>query len=135
MPMDPALFEAARAIRPHLPDLLGEDAPSFDRRLVELLGRAQGGDDVDEGLADLLAGAQPVLDWTARVLEDERHRPPGLQGVHGRDEYAGPLGSPGVIDADKYICPVDGLYVWYRMGPGDQVRKCPDHRGVVLVPA
>jgi hypothetical protein len=49
----------------------------------------------------------------------------GIEALPGR-------GQP--IDADRFECPVDGMFVFYRRHVGQPVPPCRDHR-VALVPA
>jgi hypothetical protein len=66
------------------------------------------------------------------VLEDGRHRPPHLQTVTERSLEPLP-GTAAPVAAQRYACPVDGNYVWYRAFVGVPVPTCPDHDGVALV--
>ncbi|WP_171172129.1 hypothetical protein [Streptomyces sp. I05A-00742] len=133
--MDEDLFEAARAIRPYLPRILGDEAGAFDRKLVPLLARLSEGEDVGEQLVDLLSRDEAVLNWVALVLADGAHRPPEFQPMREKaTEYQDAVGNPSVVDAVQYVCPVDGLFTEYRAGPGDPVGCCPDHPGVSLEP-
>ena len=59
------LLEVARAIRPFLADLAGEDAQALDAELGALLERATSGENVDESLL-------AALTRTADVAEIQR---------------------------------------------------------------
>jgi len=130
--MDEPLLDVARSIRPYLPELLGDRAEECDRQLARLLSDAAAGADVSPAIAEVLAEHPPALDWAARVLEDDLHRPPDLQPYAERS-----IDLPGEarpVHARRYECPVDGNYVWWRRSVGVPVRSCPEH-GVQLVPS
>jgi hypothetical protein len=130
--MDAHLREAARLLRPALGDLVGAGAADYDQRVRSLLERGAAGEDVDDDLAEVLTRSPEVQAWVASVLEDPEHRPPHLQAVTERS-YQGPPGKAAPVAAQRYACPVDGDYVWYRPFVGVPVPACPDHDGVVLV--
>ena len=77
----------------------------------------------------------------ADMLEDERHLPPDVRQVVERgvpDAGFSPLANPyggDPVDAEKFVCPRDGNYVWWRVSVGIQVPTCRDHPNDVLVPA
>ncbi|MFI0980866.1 hypothetical protein ACH4SP_28130 [Streptomyces sp. NPDC021093] len=137
--MDEVVLDVARTIRPYLAGLIGEDAEVLDRNLVRLLGRARAGADVDEAILDLLSESPATHAWTASVLGDERHLPPDLQSRAERSGDKGgytPLGNPhggDPVDAERYVCPEDGAYAWWRTSVGQSIPDCPDHPGVGLV--
>jgi hypothetical protein len=125
--MDNDLLELARTIRPYLPDLVAEEADDYDRRIASLLSQATSGIDVSDQVVEIFTQAPPVVrNWIGLVLEDDLRRPPEFQGrgeplqaVRGIDPLPGP-GEP--IDAQKYVCPEDGNYVWWRPSVGVRVR-------------
>ncbi|MEU1012562.1 hypothetical protein [Streptomyces sp. NPDC005890] len=137
--MDEVVLDVARAIRPYLPGLVGEDAPRLDLRIVALLDRARDGVDVGEAVLELLGESPATLAWAASVLEDERHLPPDLQhrAVRSGDKSGySPLANPhggDPVDAQRYLCPEDGAYAWWRTSVGQEIPGCPDHPGVRLV--
>ncbi|HEU5387554.1 MAG TPA: hypothetical protein VFV73_16775 [Streptosporangiaceae bacterium] len=138
--MDEQILEVARSIRPHLPRLIGAEADECDRRLVELLRQAAAGADVGEAILELLTRQPATYSWAAAALADERHRPPDVQRAYrgpvtrGYSPLPNPLGAD-LVDAERYACPVDGNFVWWRISVGDQVPTCRDHPGTTLVPA
>jgi hypothetical protein len=137
--MDQVILEVARATRPYLAGLVGPRAPEFDRRVAELLGQARGGTDVGDEILALLATTPATHAWAATMLEDDRQRPPELQPSHERTTDKGgyaPLDNPNggdPVDAERYECPRDGAYVWWRSSVSRPVRDCPDHPGTILV--
>jgi hypothetical protein len=134
--MDEQILEVARSIRPYLPRLIGAQANQCDRRLVDLLNEAAAGTDVGEAILELLARQPATHSWAASALADERHRPPDVQADRGAASRGfSPLPNPygaDVVDAERYTCPVDGNYVWWRVWVGAPVPECPDHPGVTL---
>jgi hypothetical protein len=139
--LDEQLRDVARSIRPYLPGLVGDQAAAYDQRLTELLAEANTRADADDAILDLLASTPETHSWTATVLEDEQHRPPELQHVAergalpdaGYSSLANPYGGD-LIDTEKFVCPVDGNYAWWRVSVGVPVPTCPDHPDKTLVP-
>jgi hypothetical protein len=125
-PTDP-LIEAARAVRRYLPDLLGERAQAVDAQLVELL---RAGDRA--GLEELFGSTESLLDWVAGFVETGL--PPEVAPLRERGAGYQPLLGPGIAQAPpRFECPVDHLYVWYRVDPGEEIPVCRDHPGEQLV--
>ncbi|MGX7671261.1 hypothetical protein [Plantactinospora sp. DSM 117369] len=130
--MDEDVLDVARTIRPYLEQLVGADAPEYDRRIAELLGSAQGGRDADDELMSLLSGSAELHAWAAQVLADEWHRPPDLQPVSERTYDALPTPEPTTVSARKFRCP-QGDYVWWRRFVDRDPPRCPSH-DTALVP-
>lgn len=141
--MDERILETARSIRPYLPELVGPGASEFDRQLVELIKAApvrasDQDEDADRALAArvlaLLTSTPATHAWAATVLADEEQLPPQVRRLRSRTAAAeggyaslpNPHGGDAVA-AQKYVCPVDGAFVWWRISAGDPVRTCPDH--------
>ncbi|HLM89367.1 MAG: hypothetical protein ACLPN6_31160 [Streptosporangiaceae bacterium] len=127
------LLEAARAIRPYLPDLVGPAADQVDHEIAELLAAHGRGDNVIPALWSLLARHAATRDFVTEVLADEPHyRPPGLQpGYQCPAERGTPgthliAGNVGPVHVGKYLCPKDD-YIWYRPAVGVTVPLCPTH--------
>ena len=57
------VLEAARVIRPYLPNLLGAEAETVERALAELLARAESGEAVDNQILELLAEYDATREW------------------------------------------------------------------------
>ncbi|MFB4285512.1 hypothetical protein ACBJ59_60370 [Nonomuraea sp. MTCD27] len=126
--MDDDLLEAARTVRPYLPDLIGDAAPQVDQEICRLLDAARAGADVAFELNATLSQTMALHLWKEEVLADELHRPPELQSRTVRRSAGRPSPGDGEdIDATKYVCPVERDYIWWRQSPGDQVKLCPDH--------
>jgi hypothetical protein len=116
--------EGAAAIRPHLEKLVGLDnAAELDLRLSELLSAGP-----PEPLLAALKGSPATAQWWREFVQG-RGVPPeeasvddsGLIAVRGLPG----LGQPVL---DRYACPVDQDYVWYRRSPASAVPLCPTHR-------
>ena len=127
---DEGVLEAARAVRPYLPDLVGPEAERLDDRVAELLSDFNGREEVIAALRLVLdshEGTSSFLDW---VLADAPHyRPPSVQPDYLRDsESFSPLAGAvtPILHSGKYRCP-KGDYVWYRPAVGAAVPACPTH--------
>lgn len=126
--MDDDIVDVAKKIRPFLPDLVGDDAPEYDRVIAGLIADSRDGRDVTAQLSEVLTRSAATHAWAARVLEDDRRLPPrvlerGFQPLPGYGE---------VIDAERFECP-DGDYVWYRMSVGDTVPSCTTHHRLLVL--
>ena len=117
--------EAAGAIRPYLPRLLGTAASDVDARLAVLLTTQ----DTDDALSDVLAAHPATATWTATYLETglppeftERDR--GYSPLPGRGER---------IAARRYACP-EGDFVWYERSVIEEPPVCPTHGLTVVAP-
>lgn len=120
--------QAARAIRPHLRELLGSDAlaTALDERLAELLDEAAAGRQVKAGLLAALSEHGATRSWARDFLRERdpcsaqrSWRPPG--------DLIGP-------PAPRWYCPF-GDYEWYASTTGERPpEECPKH-SVPLVPA
>jgi hypothetical protein len=129
--MDDDLRNVARTIRPYLAALVGSEASDYDREIARLLSKADSGSEIDEQLADLLARSPTICSWAAEVLGDELYRPPEVRALveRGIEPLPG-IGEP--VDAQKYVCAVDGNFVWWRTSVGVPIPKCPDHNAVLV---
>jgi hypothetical protein len=64
------LLEAARLIRPFLPDLVGPAAAELDRQIGEFLAAASRGENVAQALWSLLASDEVTSEFVTEVLAD-----------------------------------------------------------------
>jgi hypothetical protein len=124
------LLEVARAIRPFLTDLAGEDASALDAELGALLKRAKSGENIDESLRAALTRTPDVHRWAAAMLADPGLRPPGLE-TNDRGLSRLP-GHPGTVQAPRFSCPQRD-YVWYQRSAEMTPPKCPTH-GLAVEP-
>lgn len=114
-----ALIECARAIRPHLGHLIGPDANMLDQRLAALIVRAQGGEDVEDTLYDLLAQREKTKEWMEKYLAGKE------EGIaKGFDPL---YGNPNPVIAQRYKCP-KGDFPWTRRSAGQAIPLCPVHQ-------
>lgn len=122
------VIEAARIIQPYLPDLLGPEAPTVDRALVDLLAKVESGEAVDNQILEFLAERDATREWTRQFLTDKM--PPPV--MRSYDPLAG---SVSKIDANAFACPEPNCnYVWYRPKAGIEAPLCPEHQ-IPLIPA
>lgn len=126
------VIEVARAIRSFLPGLVGAAADGCDAALRGLLERGRAGDDVRGDILAVLSRWSATQDWAVSMLTDPLRRPPGLQNPSERSFSRLPgLGDP--VDVQRYACPRDGDYVWYRTSVGMKIPECPDHGEILVV--
>lgn len=115
------ILEAARQIRPELPNLLHSDQiTDFDQKLAQLLAQAKLGKATDSEILTLLKSNDRTYDWIVNFLSVERvSKGPSLPG------------HPGSVSAPKYVCP-EGDYVWFRRTNDSPIPRCPTHGNLVL---
>lgn len=133
--MDQDIIDVARTIRFYLPELVSDKADAYDNEIKNLLARAHEGVDVGDEIMAVLTRSG-VKEWVIRVFEDQYHRPPALLPRDRGTVYErppSPVTTP--VLSDKYECPVDRNYVWYRPAVGYSIPDCKDHPGVRLVRA
>lgn len=135
---DPSVtVQALRAARSNLDGLV--DSPEkVDAVIVEILQDDLAGDDVGIPLMDLL-DAQPglrswVMDFIDFGLPPEIviHHYRGWGGAESR--YTPLAGNARPVHAARFVCPVDGLFVWFQPAIGAPIPTCKDHSDTLLVP-
>lgn len=117
--------DMARAIRPYLSSLVGNDAPAIDRQIGTLLERAESGDEVDVELAELIDAAPATQAWADQFLNrpaPERRAQRSFQPLPG---------DATPIMAQRYVCP-EGDYVWFRPSVGTPIPRCPTHNLILI---
>jgi len=114
------ILEAARSIRPYLPDLVGEPtADHLDQQLADLLTQTDTQPPIDNRILEILAAQDITRDWLAGFLQDKQ-QPDALRSWS-------PLpGDPSMVSAPKFVCP-QGDYVWHRLRVGIESPRCPTH--------
>ncbi|MFB7949288.1 hypothetical protein ACFC6L_30730 [Kitasatospora phosalacinea] len=127
-PEERALFEAARAIRGYLPELVPDRAAEIDAGLGAAL--ALGPAEAAPRLAELLGSEVELLDWTAELIADPELRPPDV--ARSVKAYQSLPGAQSPVAAERYVCPAGTDRVWYRRSAGQPVPRCSVH-GVELV--
>jgi hypothetical protein len=112
------VLDAAQAIRPHLPDLIGQDAEQVDRELQRLLTKAETGATVKIDVLKVLSQRDATRQWANKLLK-----------VPQPDRsYEGPPGKVQRVTVPKYVCPKGDGTPWYRFSVGDRVPTCSNHR-------
>lgn len=129
---DDGVWAAARAIRPYLADLVGQDAGLLDSQIANRLNGAADRPDAVIELRALLEGNEETRWFLREVLRDRPyHRPPYQQSRYLQRQSGGiasPAGDPGpILHAGMYEC-THGDYVWYRPDVGTPVPHCPTHQ-------
>ncbi len=118
--MSEDILEAARAIRPYLPELLtAEQAKAIDHQLTQLLTQ-QDQTKVDNLILDILCSQEPTRQWIDEFLELKL--PPTLE----KSYQPIPGNLTPVSSVAKYTCPF-GDYVWYQRQVGEPIPNCPTH--------
>jgi len=82
------MIQAARAIRPRLPELIPDDAPRFDQLLIALLAKNDAGQDVVTDVQDLLWTRDATRVWLIEFVSERQapHVERGFQTLPGRTE-------------------------------------------------
>jgi hypothetical protein len=111
------VIAAARAITPHLPVLVGDDAPEVQKQLEVLLARAAAGESVKIDLLRVLADRASTRDWV-RTLLDVPDAVRGYESLPGKT-MGGRL--------PRYACPEGDQPPWFRFDVRDEVPRCPVH--------
>jgi hypothetical protein len=126
--MDQAVWEAARAVRPYLDDLVGAAASQVDVELAEILTDNEDDERSEYLLREVLEAHEGTFIFLRRVRDDApAYRPPQVLAESTGRRYTGPAGNPLPVPADKFACP-RGDYVWYRADADEPLPLCPTHR-------
>ena len=112
------VLDAARAIGPHLSELVGAEAGSVRQELDRLLQQAERGHAVKRDILRLFAAREPTREWARRLLEV----PPELRS------YEGVPGAVQRVVVPRYECPQGDAEPWYRFNAGEPVPLCAEHR-------
>ena len=135
--MDDEVFEAARAVRPYLDELLPDRASFLDTQIGALLKREQADPaGAAAALAELFSSEPDLHDWIAALLADPQLRPPDIAQADepaATKSYQPLAGDQQPVTAVRYACP-EGERVWYRRSQGQPVPRCPEH-DLEFVPA
>jgi hypothetical protein len=121
--MDDEVFEAARAVRPYLDELLPDRASFLDSQIGALLKREHADPaGAAAGLAELFSSEPDLHDWIAALLADPQLRPPDIAQADepaATKSYQPLAGDQQPVTAARYACP-EGERVW-----SDAVRANP----------
>jgi hypothetical protein len=117
-------LRVARAIRPHLPDLLGDQADEVDGDLARLLKRSDQGQEVEPDVMRVIGRHAETREWADRLLAVAR-------GDHAFAPAPGPV---QYIPPSRWACPrfVECGTEFLRYSSGEIVPACPVH-GIDLV--
>ncbi|KHD08559.1 hypothetical protein PN36_19320 [Candidatus Thiomargarita nelsonii] len=124
------VLNAARAIRSHLPELLGDEAQEVAKELDALLALDKAGEDVEIEIFDLLGEHEPTREWMQNQLEDKK-----VSG--GEKSYSPLLGRSETTPSgtQKYQCPeTECTEAWVSHKARQPIPKCSIHN-VQLVKA
>jgi hypothetical protein len=131
---DEIVLEMAKAIRPYLTNLVQGDAADVDRAIQELLSHADDRAGTASRILELVGRWRTTRDWAHIFVELGLPLDiwaPSIQ--ERRDGYQRPSGDGSIVSFEKYVCPVDCNYVWYRRNQAQQPMCCPSH-DLILVP-
>lgn len=125
MSSEMTLQRAARAIRPYLKELVGEqEAEVLDRRLAELLCSERGSEQAIEAEIGRLLMRHPETNrWSAVFIE--RRCPPNLHRL-GERSFNALLGEGQLVTFNLYACPHND-FEWYQRAVGVDIPRCPTH--------
>ncbi len=110
----------ARAIRPYLSRLVGNDWQAIDGQIGRLLERAESGDEVDAELTELIDATPATQAWADKFLNRSAPKRRVQRSFQPLPGDATP------IMAQRFVCP-EGDYVWYRPSVGTPIPRCPTH--------
>ncbi|WP_204136971.1 hypothetical protein [Halomicronema sp. CCY15110] len=119
------ILTAAAAIRPYLPNLLGETAPTVDAQLADLLNQPFS-PGLENRILDCLAAHDASREWLNQFLQTKR--PPDVERHY--HPLAGQATDLPAIP--QYVCP-EGDYVWYRHSIAEPVPLCPTHHQALIL--
>ena len=126
------VLDAARAVRPYLPELVGaECAADIDARVAGLIDRASAGVDPTVDLLAALEADDRVRDWVAGYLW--HGMPPDL-AVDIERNLARPPGAGQPLDAapERFECPIGHDYTRFRRLAAQDMGSCPTHDAALV---
>jgi hypothetical protein len=111
------VIAAAEAITPHLPVLIGDDAPAVRAELDRLLARAAAGEPVKVELLRVLSKRDGTRVWVRSLLD-----------VPSEARAFEPLPGPVQhVRLPRYECPQGDQEPWFRFDIRDEIPVCPQH--------
>jgi hypothetical protein len=113
-------LRVARLIRPHLPDLLGDEAGEVDGELARLLQRSEEGHAVVPDVVRVLHRHEATREWVANCLFAGVASDRGFEPVPGSVQY---------IPPSRWTCPhfAECGTEFFRYSVGEPVPLCPEH--------
>lgn len=137
--MSHSIIEAAKAIIPHLPKLLGEQAEFVKQQLQALFDKQADEAQVEIEIIDLLSEHEATRAWmNAQLQRGEETTKGGTLGyselggnhgdVSGAAYYKCPVGDRGPVSgAEYYECNESCDYRWTKTLDWQTPPKCPVH--------
>jgi len=137
--MSQSIIEAAKAIIPHLPELLGEQAEPMRQQLQAVFDKQADEAQREIELIDLLSEHEATRAWMNAQLQRGEEKTKGgtlefdeLGGnrgdVGGATYYKCPAGDRGhVPGAEYYVCDEPCDYRWTKTLDWQTPPKCPVH--------
>jgi len=112
-------LRVARAIRPHLRDLLGDQANEVDGDLARLLKRSDEGHAVEPDVMRVIDRHEATREWAEGLLTV----------AHGDRDYAPVPGPVQYIPPSRWVCPrfAECGTEFLRYSAGEPVPPCPVH--------
>lgn len=122
--MHSLIFNAAQAIVPHLPELLGEQAETVNAQLQILLAKQQNGEPAEAEIIALLRSHAATRQWmNDRLNSGQETASKGLDTL----TFSELPGDRGHVKGAKYYkCPQCD-YRWTRAMDWQTPPKCPEH--------
>jgi hypothetical protein len=117
------ILDGARAIRPHLETLIGEEANRVDCELSELLAEAQVGQRVTTHVLHVLARHEVTRKWLADYVKEKKDQQDEANRLKSFDLL---VGNHTPLPLPLFRCP-QGDYDWPRPAVGIPVPECPNH--------
>lgn len=114
------ILQSAKAARPYLYHLIGEEAIALEEELDHLISRADRGEDVDNLILELFRKHDASREWMKSALE------PGEEVLR---KYTPLPGQPKPVPATtRFICQVQGCeFIWVRRHVRQGIPPCPQH--------
>jgi hypothetical protein len=131
MTSQPDVLQAAREIRPYLPELLtSADLERVVHRLEQAIAAAQDQPDQSDTIRGLLSETELTREWMRLYLEEGK---PAAEILTIIRTYKPLPGKAGAIASPRYRCPVASCHqTWYRRAANADIPDCPIH-GVKMV--
>lgn len=129
--MSTPVIEAAEAIIPHLPDLLGDEAKVVSEKLQILLSNKADIGKTEREIIELFNGHENVHAWMIKQLDEAQRTTRG----GGSLDFSKLAGDPGDVKGEKYYkCRnSDCDYFDVKSADWEQIpRKCPKCGSAVI---
>ncbi|MEO1068480.1 MAG: hypothetical protein AAFW95_05085 [Cyanobacteria bacterium J06638_6] len=120
--------DAARALRPKLPELIGDQANILGPQLDQLLDQADQGQSVSSAIRKLVKAYPDAYDWLIEYLSagDAAGYNPFSDDMQRGIDFNPLAGNVGNILAGIYRCPQCGSFYLHR-SEGSDIPPCDNH--------